>query len=66
MKRNGSVQQRQNHNSINAKSTVDYTIPRLTLHDMVKILASMNLEHLDMIYTPSNNLLKYYIKEHQM
>ena len=44
MKTNGSVQQRQNHNSINAKSTVDYTIPGLTLHDMVKRLASMKNE----------------------
>ena len=30
----------------------------LSLHGMVKILASMNLEYLDVIYTPSHHLLK--------
>ena len=31
---------------------------------MVKILAPMNSEHLDKIYTPSPNILKSYMKEH--
>ena len=35
----------------------------LTLHGMVKILASLNLEHLDVIYTPSHHILKFYITE---
>ena len=32
---------------------------------MIKILASMNLEHLDVIYTPSHRLLKSDIIEHK-
>ena len=33
----------------------------LTLHGMVKILASINSENLDVLYTPSHHLLKIYI-----
>ena len=58
MKTNGTVQQIHQQNSINAKSTVNYTIHHLTLHAMVEIIASMNFEHLYLIYTPSHSLIK--------
>ena len=58
-----SVQHRHNQKLIDAKSTVYQTTPHLNLHFMVKILASMNLEYLDVVYTPSPQLLKIYMTE---
>ena len=64
MKINGTVQQRHQKNSIDAKYTVHKTITRLTLHGIVKILSPMNLEPLDVIYTPSHHLVKSDLAEH--
>ena len=58
------MQHRHQQNSIDEKYTVHYTIPNLTFHGVVKRLASMNLEPLDVIYTPSHHLLKIQITEH--
>ena len=62
---NGSVKQRHHKKSFDSKYKVHHTIPHLTLHGMVKSLASMNLEILGVIYTPSHHLLKSYIMEHK-
>ena len=64
MQINGAVYQINIQNSIDAKSILHQTIAQLTLHGMVKILASMNLESLDVIYTPSHHILKGYMAEH--
>ena len=50
---------------IDVEYTVPWTISHLTFHGMVKILASMNLANLDVIYTPSHHLLKSQITEHK-
>ena len=47
------------------KYTVNYTRPHLTLIGMIKGLASINLEHFDVIYTPSNHLLRGYMTENK-
>ena len=44
--------------------TVLWTTSHLTFHGMVKSLASISLEHLDVIYTPSHHLLNSFITEH--
>ena len=65
MQTNGDVQQIHQQNSIYAIFTVYYIIPHLTLHGMVKSLASTNLGHLDVIYIPSHNILKSYMTKHK-
>ena len=65
MQTNGAMNHRHQNNSIYEKSTVNYVIPHLTLHGMVKILAYMNLEYLDVIYTPPHHLISIYVTEHK-
>ena len=58
MKQNGALQHRHQQRSIDEKYSVILTISHLTVHCMVKIVASMNLENLYVIYTPSHHLLR--------
>ena len=58
MKINSALQQRNYQNYIYSNSTVHEKIPRLILHRMVKIAASMNSVPLDVIYNPSLHILK--------
>ena len=65
MKINGDVQQTYQQRFIYVEHTVKWTTYQLTLHGMVKILTSMNLENLYVIYNPSHHLLKNYTTEHK-
>ena len=63
--KNSDVQQKYQQKIIDLEYIVLQTTYQLTLHGMVKILTSMNLENLYVIYNPSNHLLKNYITEHK-
>ena len=58
MKVNGAVHQRHQKKSVYANYTVNQTISHLILHGMIIILSSINLEPLDVIYTPSPHIIK--------
>ena len=65
METNVAVQHKYQPKFIDVEYTVLWTTYYLTLYGMLKSLASMSLEHLDVIYIPLHHLLKGYITENK-
>ena len=61
IKTNGDVQQKYQQKYIVARSVVNQTTLQITLIGTVKIPEYMNSEPLDVIYNPSNTILKSYM-----